>query len=147
MSNLLKLEVNNSQFIEYICLSCQHVTTKETISIGEDDMLNKSINTLEGRALWRLMECEEYSIFYPQIKETIATIAESNNIMLHSTIMAKLSDWLRVDIPWTRDIFLKITDNPQSEIYKYSVNTLNYLNNSDFEAMVPTMKRQKKYQM
>lgn len=137
IGNLLKLGVNNSQFIDHLSICCQHQTTKDFTTGDVDGWLTKSINTLEGKALWVLMECEEFSVFYPKIKETIKSIADGNNTMLHTTIMAKLSDWLRIDIPWTRDILFKITDKPQSEIYKYSVKTINYLNNSDFEAMLP----------
>lgn len=138
---LIQSGVNNTKIIDYLCMCCKQNSREEMLC--ESDLLLSSINTIEGKALSTLMNCAPLSESYPQIKTTIYQIVEGRNLMLHITVMTQLIYWLRIDILWTKNIFLRLIEYPNLEVYKYGVKVANYLNNYNFEEMLPYYEKSK----
>ena len=74
----------------------------------------------------------ELSNFHSVIFETMEEISRGNNTTLKVAIMAKLPNWLRIDRERVFNLFMKLTEEPHPQIYKYSPNIILYLNYTHF---------------
>lgn len=127
---LIKSQTVNVQLIDF--LRKNSLSKIEKINTSTSKLLDRAINNSNGSALWYLMDGTDLSDFYSEIFETMEEISRGGNTTLKVAIMAKLPNWLRIDRQRVFDLFIKLTEDPHPQIYKYSPNLIRYLNFTHF---------------
>jgi hypothetical protein len=122
---------------EVISFMYQNVL-KHEIQIENDglrNLLDRSVNSTAGSAMYHLMGCTEQSEHHPIIFSLFEHVANESNVILKITIMAKLKYWLKVDKEKVFEIFIKLTNEVHPELFKYAVDVVQYLNWTHFEGL------------
>lgn len=121
--------------VDYMTTNCLDERYEVPNLNGNKEILTDSINSMRGSALWYLMDCVHLPEFHLKILEIIEQLAEGSNILLKTTIMAKLPNWLVVDREKVFKIFLRLTSQPHPVLFKHAGRVAQYLNWTHFEKL------------
>jgi DNA replication protein DnaC len=121
-----------------ISFLCRNVLENKDESLNDykgQRIIDKSINSITGSAIWYIMDCYDLPKFHSKIFETLEQIANDSISIFKIPIMLKLKYWLKVDKEKVFEIFIKLTNEVHPELFKYAVDVVQYLNRTHFEGL------------
>ncbi|MBB6005130.1 NACHT domain-containing NTPase [Arcicella rosea] len=134
-SYLLKNRTISSNIVTYMITNCLDEKYEIQNLNRDEEILLDRIDSVRGSAILHLMDCSHLPEFHIRIVETVEQIAEGSNIMLKTTVMTKLPNWLVIDKEKVIEIFLKLTSKPHPEVFKYAGIVAQELNWTHFEKL------------
>jgi hypothetical protein len=95
------------------------------------------INSIQGAAISNLMYCFTTDEYKKILFSTLHQIIENAPNSVKCSIMNHLHNLIRLDRQKTLSMFLKLTQNPNVEVFKCAINVAYWIAREDFEAIRP----------
>lgn len=123
---------------------CTHSYIKDNTSQNTVDstQINSTLDSVRATAIGEVVKCYYKKEFAEQIFEAVLNSANDPSTKVRVAALNYLAYLMHLGKEKTLKAFLAFTDNTQEEeIYKYSLNTAQYLSRYKFESLIPYFER------
>ncbi len=130
-------------FLSYLTINHEHPDRFLTNKIKNQEYSN----TVRGAALAEVIKCYYKKIFSEKIFNTVMLAADDPILSVRLCAFNNMAFLMHLNKEKTLQVFLAFTnDRNEENIYKYSLNTAQYLSRYNFEALIPYFKNALAYE-
>jgi hypothetical protein len=133
-SYFIETEILDQDVLEYLIEIAKNHPDPESNTI-RNNALNDGANNVRGSAAGRISDVYFNPAFENLVFEALQQIAEDPNLSVRVAIMSRLAFLTRLNEQKTLEIFLKLVSSNEPEIMKYSIWSVQYLLNNNFDKL------------
>lgn len=139
-SYFIEAKILDQDVLEYLIEIAKNHPDPEGNTI-RNDVLMDGANNVRGSAASRISEVYFNSAFENLVFEALNRIAEDPNLSVRVAIMPRLAMLMHLNEQKTLEIFLKLVSTNEPEIMRYSIWSVQYLLNNNFDKLTDYFQR------
>ncbi|MDB5199171.1 MAG: hypothetical protein JWO92_1134 [Chitinophagaceae bacterium] len=127
----------DDEVFNFLCFQAVHHKNPLKI-LNEGDPIHEAFNSVRGAAISEVVKCYYKKEFTEKIFETVKILSKDPIVSVRLSALNYMAYLMYLDKEKTLEVFLAYTTGDiEDEIYKYSVNTAQYLARYNFKALMP----------
>lgn len=133
-SYFIETKILDQDILEYLIEIAKNHQDPQDNTIRNDALMDGA-NNVRGSAAGRVSEVYFNPAFENLVFEALNQIAEDRNLSVRVAIITRLARLMHLNEQKTLEIFLKLVSNNEPEIIKYSIWSVQYLVNNNFDKL------------